>query len=86
MSRRKKLIEKIRARPVEADFNDVRRLLEGFGWILDRTTGSHAIFTKPGSYPITVPQQHGRKVKGVYLDAICNALGLDDIDLDKLED
>lgn len=33
---REKLIERIRARPVEADFSDVEALLEMFGWSLDR--------------------------------------------------
>ena len=86
MSRRKKLIEKIRARPVEAEYSDVERLMKDFGWTLDRTKGSHAIFTKPGWYPMSVPTKHARKVKRIYLDKICELLELDDIDLDTLED
>ena len=62
------------------------RLLEDFGWTLDRTKGSHATFTKPGCYPITVPTKHGSKVKRIYLDKICELLELDDINLDELED
>ncbi len=78
MTRRDKLIERIRARPPEADFNDVRRLLEAFGWVLDREKGSHAMFTKPGERTITVPRIGGRKVKRTYLDIIIDRLGLDD--------
>ena len=51
---------------------------EAFGWRLDREKGSHVIFTKDGERSITVPKVSGRMVKGVYLDEICNCLGLDE--------
>lgn len=76
MSRREKLIEKIRARPPEADFSDVRRLLEMHGWTLDRERGSHAYFVKE-SQQISVPRVGGRKVKRIYLDKICTLLDLE---------
>lgn len=78
MSQHDKLIERIRARPPEADFNDVRRLLEAFGWTLAREKGSHAHFTKPGERTLTIPRHGGRRVKRTYLDLICERLGLDD--------
>jgi predicted RNA binding protein YcfA (HicA-like mRNA interferase family) len=86
VSRRSKLIEKIRARPVEAEYRDVFRLLEDFGWIWSRTVGSHNYFVKSGQLPMSIPTAHGRKVKRAYLEMICIRLGLDDIDLDDLED
>jgi predicted RNA binding protein YcfA (HicA-like mRNA interferase family) len=73
-----KLIEKIRARPAEADFGDVRRLLESFGWSERPGKGSHTVFKKPGYRSITIPTVSGRKVKRVYLDQICRILELDD--------
>ena len=78
MTRIEKLIARIRARPPEADFDDVRSLLEAFGWMLDRERGSHASFSKAGEYPIVVPKHHGRRVKRAYLVLICERLGLDD--------
>ncbi|HEU5423934.1 MAG TPA: type II toxin-antitoxin system HicA family toxin [Nitrolancea sp.] len=78
MSRRDKLIARILARPPQADFDDVRAVLEEFGWVLARERGSHCTFAKPGEYPIIVPKVGGRKVKRVYLDMICDRLGLDD--------
>jgi predicted RNA binding protein YcfA (HicA-like mRNA interferase family) len=78
VARRDRLIAKIRARPPEADYDDVRRLLEEFGWSLDRRKGSHVTFVKPGGMPITVPIVHGRKVKRVYLTLLCERLGLDE--------
>ncbi len=77
MSRRDKLIARVCARPPEADFSDVRALLEEFGWQLGRERGSHVTFVKAGEFPITVPKSGGRKVKRVYLDMICQRLGLD---------
>lgn len=78
MTRREKLIAKIRARPSEARFADVQALLEDFGWRLDRERGSHAIFEKAGERSIAVPKAGGRMVKGIYLDQLCDRLGLDD--------
>jgi predicted RNA binding protein YcfA (HicA-like mRNA interferase family) len=77
VTRREKLIERIRARPPEADFDDVRRVLEAFGWTLARERGSHAHFVKAGELTISVPRVGGRKVKRAYLNVICRRLGLD---------
>jgi predicted RNA binding protein YcfA (HicA-like mRNA interferase family) len=73
-----KLIQRIRARPPEASFSDVRRLLESYGWVLKRQTGSHAYFTKPGERTQTVPLVRGRTVKRYILDQIIDRLGLDE--------
>jgi predicted RNA binding protein YcfA (HicA-like mRNA interferase family) len=77
MTRRDKLIERIRQRPATASFSDVRSLLEMFGWEHASTKGSHARFTKSGERSITVPI-HGGKIGRVYLDNICIRLGLDE--------
>ncbi|MGC4105235.1 MAG: type II toxin-antitoxin system HicA family toxin [Thermomicrobiales bacterium] len=79
MTKRDKLVRRIRQRPPEADFDDVRAVLDLFGWTFDRQRGSHASFTKPGEGSITVPISHG-KVKRAYLDHLCEALGLDNED------
>lgn len=76
MTKRDKLVDRIRQRPPVADFDDVRAVLELHGWSFDRQRGSHASFTKDGEHSITVPIAHG-KVKRVYLTRICEALGLD---------
>jgi predicted RNA binding protein YcfA (HicA-like mRNA interferase family) len=77
MTKRDKLVERIRQRPAVASFSDVRSLLELFGWEHASTKGSHARFTKAGERSITIPS-HGGKVKRVYLDQICDRLGLDE--------
>ncbi|RIK45327.1 MAG: type II toxin-antitoxin system HicA family toxin [Chloroflexi bacterium] len=78
MSRRDRLIAKIRARPVEARASDVVALLEEFGWVLDRQQGSHMVFTKPGRRSFVVPLVSGRRVTRMYLDQVIELLGLDD--------
>lgn len=78
MTRLERLIERIKTRPPEADFSDVEKLLEEFGYERKRQEGSHVSFKKPGERTIIVPLVKGRKVKRVYLDQICELLGLDD--------
>ncbi len=78
MTQLEKMIAKIGARPPQADFAEVRALLEALGWVLDRERGSHVVFKKAGEYPIIFPKQGGRKVKREYLAHICERLGLDE--------
>lgn len=47
MSQLDNLITRIRARPPEADFADVRALLEAFGWTLKGGKGSYNAFRRP---------------------------------------
>ena len=77
MSQRRKLIERFRDPPMEADFHEVRQLLEYFGWTLQRE-GKHASFTKQGEFPIVIPKVGGRKVKRTYLRQIRDRLKLDE--------
>jgi len=71
-----KLVERICRRPPEARFDDVRRLLEAFGWEMRRQKGSHVSFVKTG-YALFVVPKHNEKVKRAYLDDICERLGLE---------
>lgn len=53
--------------PSEQRFAVVRKILERKGWRLDRITGSHHIFIKPGvPYHINIPVHNG-KVKPKYV-------------------
>jgi predicted RNA binding protein YcfA (HicA-like mRNA interferase family) len=77
MAQLEKLVERIRARPPRARFSDVQTLLEAYGWRVDRERGSHVVFVKEGERSLPVPKDGGRWVNRVYLDAICDRLGLD---------
>jgi predicted RNA binding protein YcfA (HicA-like mRNA interferase family) len=78
MSKRDKLIEKIRSRPAEADFADVRKIFEMYGWQMRPSSGgSHFIFEKKGEFSFSVPTVGGRAVKRFYLAKICELLGIE---------
>ncbi|MBX3405354.1 MAG: type II toxin-antitoxin system HicA family toxin [Phycisphaeraceae bacterium] len=54
-------------------FAALARYLRAHGYTLVRISGSHHVFTKPGSLPISIPV-HKNKVKRVYVrqvKAIC---------------
>jgi predicted RNA binding protein YcfA (HicA-like mRNA interferase family) len=52
--------------PGEKRFDDVKKLLERAGYRLDRISGSHHIFVKPGVPHVNIPV-HGGKVKPFYV-------------------
>ena len=72
-----KLLAKIKARPSEAYYRDVRALLEAFGWTERKGKGSHSAFTKEGERSLIVPTISGRKIKRYIIDQIIERLGLD---------
>ena len=77
MTQLEKLVERIKARPPEADFEDVESLLEAYGWEKKRQSGSHVAYKKgKGDGTITFPLVGGRRVKRVYLDRIIEKLGM----------
>lgn len=53
----------------EKRFNQVRKMLKDKGYELTRISGSHHIFTKKGSLPVSIPV-HGGKVKPFYVKQI----------------
>lgn len=77
MSQRDKLREKLRARPVEMRYRDVRRLLILEGWEQRNQVGSHVSFKKVGHRSLTISTTDGL-VPQYQLDQILDALGLDD--------
>lgn len=60
--------------PSEARFAEVKKRLERAGYRLNRITGSHHIFTKPGVEPINIPVHRG-KVKPHYVRQVEKILG-----------
>lgn len=44
MSRRKKRLQRIRQNPKNVSFDDLRKLLEDYGFTLERSSGSHHSF------------------------------------------
>ena len=79
MSKKRKLADRLRARPSEMSFDDVQRVLEDHGWEM-RSPGEHTTFAKPGQGHISIPTVSGRKVKRYILIQICERLGLDQLE------
>ena len=76
MSKRDKLLEKIRRNPKDITFKKLDQLLHAFGYELVRTKGSHSIYRRPGALPITV----ARRQPHVHSDAVKEVLrGIDDL-------
>ena len=64
MSKWDKLIEKIRSASGPVRFEELRRVLESYGYEMRRPRGgsSHCTFRKPGCAPITVPMHEPVKI------------------------
>lgn len=60
MSRFEKLLARIRSLDHNLRFEELRKILEFYGYTMKETRGgsSHVAFRKPGSLPITIPR-HG---------------------------
>jgi predicted RNA binding protein YcfA (HicA-like mRNA interferase family) len=52
--------------PSEIRFSIIRKTLEDHGWRFDRVSGSHHVFTKPGSRNVIIPVHRG-KVQSAYV-------------------
>ncbi len=68
MSKREKLRDRLKNNPKNATFSDIQTLLEQEGFVLDRITGSHHIFTKNG-VTFVIPVHHN-KVKTIYVKRV----------------
>jgi hypothetical protein len=59
----RRLLKKLLASPTNARFDDVRRLVEAFGFGLNRVSGSHHIFTHPSIDELLNLQEVGGEAK-----------------------
>jgi predicted RNA binding protein YcfA (HicA-like mRNA interferase family) len=76
MSKRDKLLEKIRRNPKDVTFKELDQLLQSFDYELVRTKGSHSIYRRRDARPITV----ARRQPHVHSDAVKEVLrGIDDL-------
>ena len=73
-----KLVSKILGNPKDVDFKVLKKLLDGFGFECrqPRGGGSHYIFRKTGSAPITVPKK--KPVNTTYVKQVIRLLDLED--------
>lgn len=73
-----KLVGKILANRKNVEYNDLKRLLEGFGFECRQPRGgsSHYVFRRPNTNPITVPKN--RPVNKTYVDQVIDLLNLEE--------
>lgn len=70
MSSWDKLIDRILSLDKNLRFNELRKVLEGYGYTMSapRSGSSHYTFRKPGCSPITIPKHE--VIKKVYVEMV----------------
>ena len=76
MGKLEKLIQQFLNSPPEVRFEDVRYLLEAFGFVEIRSKGSHRSFRNEIGQKVVIPKKGGQKVKGIYVKLIVDLLDL----------
>lgn len=70
MSKWDKLLEKIFSLNRDLRFDELRRVLESYGYTMNapRSGSSHYTFRKPGCQPITIPKHE--PIKKIYVEMV----------------
>ncbi len=68
MTQKEKKLKKLEQNPKNTRYDNLKTILEQFGYKLTRITGSHHIFKKENKY-INFPV-HNNKVKTIYIKKI----------------
>ena len=70
MSQWDKLISRICSLSKDLRFDELRRVLESYGYVMSqpRSGSSHYTFRKPGCQPITIPRHE--PIKKVYVELV----------------
>ena len=70
MSKWEKLLKKILTLSKDMRFDELRKILESYGYVMSAPRGgsSHYTFRKPGKNPITIPKHE--PIKKVYVEMV----------------
>ena len=70
MSKWDKLIEKILNLSKDMRFDELRKVLESYGYVMNAPRGgsSHYTFRNPGAMPITIPKHE--QIKKIYVQMV----------------
>jgi predicted RNA binding protein YcfA (HicA-like mRNA interferase family) len=69
-------IARFRKRTANVRFRELCSLVEAAGWELDRVSGSHYVFVKPGRMPISI-QNHPGALNPYLVDRVLDELERD---------
>ena len=76
MTKREKLLKRIRHNPRNVSFQDMRTLLEAFGFELDRTRGSHHSFVGwVGEQKVSLVIPYKQPLKAIYVRRALELIG-----------
>ena len=83
MSQFEKLLQRIHDLSKELRFDEVRKVLEAYGYTMTapRSGSSHYTFRKPGCNPITIPKHE--PIKNVYVLLVKEAIESEVSDLER---
>lgn len=70
MSKWDKLLSKIQTLSKDLQFNELRKVLESYGYVMNapKNGSSHYTFRKPGCQPITIPKHE--PIKKIYVKIV----------------
>ena len=72
MSKKQKLYQRLKDKPKNLRFAELEKIILDCGYVLDHTSGSHAIYTKPNSITLTIPRK--TPVKSYLIYQVLNAI------------
>ena len=78
MSQWEKLLERICSCPKDLRFNEIKTVLERYGYVMSRPGrgGSHCTFRKDGRARITIPQHE--PINSAYVELVIEAISSDE--------
>lgn len=78
MSKREKLLARIKNNPRDVSFGDLCKLLEWNGWVqkLTQTSSSHYVYKKEGVGRVTIIKDKNGRVKPEYVKMALEAMGV----------
>ena len=82
---RKKTLKKILAGSKNIKFSDMMNLVEGFGFTLSRSDGSHHILTRPGIPELVNLQKHKGQAKPYQMRQFLKIVEKHDLKLEENE-
>jgi predicted RNA binding protein YcfA (HicA-like mRNA interferase family) len=74
MAKREKLLESIRNNVRGARFSDLQRLLNQFGFALQRISGSHHIYRHPSGRMCNIQEEAGGMAKAYQVEQVLEAI------------
>lgn len=73
MTKKEKLLKRILGLPKDLRYDELDKILLASGYILERTRGSHAIYTKAGANTLTIPRKS--PVKSYLIEQVLEEIG-----------